>query len=132
MIGEPTIYTYSQAPWYILFHMWVAITALFVGAIVLSRKKGNQPHRILGRTWAILMLTASISSFFIQSRDRFSLIHLFSVFVLIAIPVAVTAIRQKKYESHRKWMTSSYIGLCVAGLFTLLPYRMLGKLVFGP
>jgi uncharacterized membrane protein len=28
-------------------------------------------------------------------------------------------------------MTFTYLGLVIAGAFTLLPYRMLGQLVFG-
>jgi uncharacterized membrane protein len=57
--------------------------------------------------------------------------HVFSVVVLVMVPLAVLHIRRKRVRAHRITMTSVFAGLIIAGAFTLLPYRMLGQLVFA-
>ena len=45
---------------------------------------------------------------------------------------AVTAARRGDIVQHRRTMQGIYVGAClVAGLFTLLPSRYLGQLVWG-
>ncbi len=127
----PTIHTIDQAPLHVLLHLVAAVTALLVGAVVLFRRKGTVHHRWLGRFWVFLMLYVAVGSFWIQGRDRLSLIHALSVVVIVSIPSAIWAIRCGKVRAHRISMLSSYAGLCGAGAFTLLPYRMLGQLFFG-
>jgi uncharacterized membrane protein len=126
----PAIYSFSEAPAHILFHLAVALCSVLLGAIVLFRRKGNFSHRVLGRAWVLLMFATAISSFFIQARGTFSAIHLLSVTVLISMSYAIFAIRSKRVRGHRIAMICSYASLCVAGVFTLLPYRMLGQRVF--
>lgn len=132
MAADPVvIYTLDQAPAHILVHLGVALGALVVGAIVLAGRKGTRPHVWLGRLWAALMVAASLSSFLIQGRGRFSLIHLLSCAVLVSVPLAVHFARTKRIRLHRATMIATYCSLCITGLLTLLPYRMLGRLVFG-
>lgn len=127
----PSIYTVDQAPLHILLYLAAALVAVIVGAVVLFRRKGTVHHRWLGRLWAALMLYVAIGSFWIQGRDRLSLIHVRSAVIIVAVPRAVWAIRRGKVRTHRISMMSAYAGLCIAGAFTLLPYRMLGRLFFG-
>ncbi len=124
------IHSLADAPTYIWLHLAVAVTALLIGLVLLLCGKGTRSHKLLGRLWAILMLTAAISSFFIQGRGRLSLIHVLSVVVLIAIPYGVYSIRTQRLRAHRRTMLITYASLWIAGLFTLLPYRMLGQLIF--
>jgi uncharacterized membrane protein len=99
----PAIYSFSEAPAHILFHLAVALCSVLLGAIVLFRRKGNFSHRVLGRAWVLLMFATAISSFFIQARGTFSAIHLLSVTVLISMSYAIFAIRSKRVRgaSHR-------------------------------
>lgn len=127
----PVIYSIENAPFAILLHLAAALTALVLGAVVLFRRKGTAMHRWLGRLWAGLMLLVAVGSFWIQGRGHFSWIHLLSVVVLLNLAVAVIAIRNKNVRRHQINMRMAYIGLCAAGIFTLLPYRMLGRMVFG-
>jgi uncharacterized membrane protein len=127
----PVIYTIDQAPLHILLHMAAAIVAVLTGAYVLFRRKGTITHRVVGRVWVGLMLFAAVSSFFIQTHGRFSVIHILSVVVILSMISAIYAIRHGNIKRHKMSMSISYASLCIAGLFTLLPYRMLGQLAFG-
>jgi uncharacterized membrane protein len=115
---------------HILLHIAAALAAVLLGAVVLYRPKGTAVHRMMGRVWVGLMLVVAVGSFFIQARDRLSLIHILSVVIILSMASAVYAARHNNIRGHKISMRISYASLCVAGLFTLLPYRMLGQLVF--
>jgi uncharacterized membrane protein len=123
--------------WAITVHLATAILALLLGPVILRRKKGDATHKVLGRSWAALMLTTALASAFIRTPGAgiagtgFSFIHLFTVWTLGALPLAIYAARKGEFERHQRAMTGLYIGLCVAGAFTLIPGRVLGNLVFG-
>jgi uncharacterized membrane protein len=127
----PVIYSIDQAPAHILLHMVAAMAAVIIGAAVLFRQKGTHAHRILGRMWIGLMFVVAFGSFFIQVRGRFSLIHLLSVLIIVNLASAIYAIRNNNPRRHKNNMRIAYASLCIAGMFTLLPYRMLGRLVLG-
>ena len=111
----------------ILVHMIAAIAATALGAVILVRRKGSLSHRRLGRLWALLMLVIIASSFFIKTSGHFSWIHLLSVGSLVTLGLAVHHARRGNLAAHRRCMTGLYVGaLLVAGLFTLLPSRLLG------
>ncbi len=130
-MSAPEIHTWDSAPWFITLHLLVAGLALVVGALILARRKGDLTHRYLGRTWVVLMLVTASGSFLIQARGRLSLIHLLSVLVLVSVPMGILQIRRGRVRGHMLTMTFTYLGLVIAGAFTLLPYRMLGQLVLG-
>jgi uncharacterized membrane protein len=121
----------------IAVHLATALPALVIGAVVLWRPKGTAQHRLLGRIWAGLMLTTAIASAFIRAPGAgiagtgYSVIHLFTIWTLVSLPIAVWAARKGKVESHMNAMRGLYIGLCVAGAFTLIPGRLLGNWVLG-
>lgn len=123
--------------WPIAIHLASALPALLLGPVILFMRKGDRTHKALGRIWAGLMLITAISSAFIQAPGAgiagtgFSFIHLFTVWTLIALPIAIFAIRTGNVTVHRQAMTGLYIGLCIAGAFTLVPGRLLGNFVFG-
>jgi uncharacterized membrane protein len=125
------IHSLSNAPWYLLLHLACAFLAVVLGAAVLLRRKGDSPHKAMGWSWVCLMITIAVTSFFIQARSRFSVIHVLSVAVLVMVPLAIISIRRKRVQAHRYIMSGVFTGLVIAGAFTLLPYRMLGQLVFA-
>ena len=81
------------------------------------------------------MLLVAVSSFSIHELRQwgsFSLIHLLSIFTLGMLPLALYFARQHKVVSHRNTMLGLFVGaLVVAGAFTLLPGRILGRALFG-
>jgi uncharacterized membrane protein len=115
----------------ILIHVITAVGALVIGGVTLRLKKGTPIHRLFGRVWVVLMLAAALVSFGIRSSGNLSWIHLLSVFILFVLGMALYAvIVRHDIKAHKRWMTNGYIGLVVAGLFTFLPDRRLGYLVW--
>lgn len=119
----------------IFIHAVAALTAFLLGIIQFVGPKGSIPHRILGWSWVILMAIVAISSFWIHTIKQFgnfSWIHALSVITLISLFGAVKAARAHKVDQHRKAMITTFIGaLLIAGIFTLLPGRIMYQIVFG-
>jgi uncharacterized membrane protein len=116
-------------------HAFAAMTAFMLGVVQLAAPKGTLPHRTLGWIWVCLMLAVAISSFWIHEIrlvGPWSPIHLLSIFVLITVPLAVWKAHRHQVADHRRIMISIFSGaLVIAGLFTLLPGRIMHAVVFG-
>ena len=125
----------SAAP-AIQLHAFAAMTAFTLGLVQLAAPKGTLPHRAVGWIWAALMVGVSVSAFFIHEIrlwGPWSPIHLLAIFTLVMLPLAVWHARRHAVERHRKAMLSIFVGaLVIAGLFTLLPGRIMHAMVFGP
>jgi uncharacterized membrane protein len=123
------------APIVVQVHAFAAMAAFVLGVVQLAGPKGTLPHRTLGYVWVGLMLVIAASSFAIQGLRQlgpFSAIHLLSVMVLVLAPMAVLAARRHKVSTHSRAMISIFTGaLVVAGLFTLVPGRIMHRVVFG-
>ena len=121
----------------VIVHLSTVIPAVFLGPVVLMRKKGDAMHRLLGRIWAALMLVTAIASAFIRAPGGgiagtgYSAIHAFTIWTLICIPLAVWLVRKGNVDAHRRMMGGLYVGLLVAGAFSFIPGRIMGNLVFG-
>lgn len=106
-----------------------------LGLAQLARVKGTRTHRALGYLWVGLMLFVAVSSFFIHELRQwggFSLIHLLSIFTLAMLPLGIYFARHHNVGGHRKTMLGLFFGaLLIAGAFTLLPARILGRVMFG-
>ena len=124
-----------DAPAVTQLHAFAAMAAFALGLVQLAAPKGTLPHRTIGWTWVALLAAIAISSFWIHELrivGPFSPIHLLSIFTLVMLPHAVTAARHHKVQTHRHAMTGIFFGaLVVAGLFTLLPGRIMHAVVFG-
>jgi len=125
----------THAPLAIQLHAYAALAALALGAVQLAGIKGTTRHRVLGFTWAALMLVVALSSFWIHEIrlwGPWSPIHLLSIFALVNLPLAVWAAHRHAVSRHRSAMIGLYVGaLVIAGLFTLMPGRIMYKVVFG-
>ncbi|GCL61945.1 DUF2306 domain-containing protein [Pseudaquabacterium pictum] len=120
----------------VFFHLVTALLALLIGSVVMLRRKGNGSHRAWGWAWVLLMGSTAIASAFIRDYRLPNLagitpIHAFTAMVAINLPRGIWFIRQGNVAAHRKTMRSMYFGGCiVAGVFTLLPGRFLGRLLW--
>jgi uncharacterized membrane protein len=116
-------------------HAFAAMGAFALGLVQFAAPKGTIPHRTVGWTWVVLMLTVVVTSFWIHDIRMvgpFSPIHLLSIFTLVTLPLAVLAARRHRVETHRKAMTSIFIGaLVIAGVFTFMPGRIMYRVAFG-
>lgn len=115
----------------IYLHMAAAIAALVLGAVILGRRKGTATHRMLGRTWALTMLVVALTSLWVPAFLHFTWIHLFTAVTLVALPLGIWRIRRGNVVAHAATMKGLYIGgLIIAGVFTLVPGRLLGNLLW--
>ncbi|KJS39321.1 MAG: membrane protein [Rhodospirillaceae bacterium BRH_c57] len=116
-------------------HAVAALAAFALGIMQLAGVKGGARHRVIGWSWVAAMAVTAASGFFIQEiiPGAFSPIHLLSLMVLVLLPVAIVAVRRGRVRTHRMTMIGMFAGgLIIAGLFTLLPGRIMHALVFGP
>lgn len=126
----------TPATW---IHLVAAVFAIVVGGLVLFRRKGDRRHRLWGRVWVGAMAVTALSSFLIFeiNDNSFSPIHGLAVYTLCSLVFGVYILRRAKptaaaINAHRRAMQSLYaFGLLIAGGFTFLPFRLLGRLTFG-
>ena len=106
-----------------------------LGLVQLAAPKGTLPHRTLGWIWVALMLVISASSFLIHGIrlwGPWSPIHLLSIFAPVMLAVGVVAARRHRVRAHKITMMSVFAGaLVLAGLFTLVPGRIMHNALFG-
>ena len=116
-------------------HAFAAMVALVLGLVQFAAPKGTLPHRTIGWIWVALMVIVAASSLWIHQIRLFgpwSPIHLLSIFTLVMVPIAVWRARRHRVADHRRIMTMTFVGaLVIAGLFTLLPGRIMHAVVFG-
>ena len=116
-------------------HAFAAMAAFVLGLVQFAAPKGTLPHRTLGWIWVLLMLGVSISSFWIHTIrlwGPWSPIHLISIFTLVMLVAGVTAARHHIVARHRRTMIWTFCGaLVIAGIFTLMPGRIMHQVVFG-
>lgn len=119
----------------IQIHAFAAIAAVVIGIVQFVRRKGTFSHRTFGWIWAVLMLTIAVTSFWINEIKLWgpwSPIHLLSIFVLFNVPLAVWLARRHNVRAHRGWMIGIFAGaLVIAGIFTLVPGRIMHAVIFG-
>jgi uncharacterized membrane protein len=117
-------------------HAFAAMGAFALGVVQLAAPKGTLPHRTIGWIWVSLMALVAISSFWIhQIRlvGPWSPIHLLSIFTLLMLPLGVWKAHRHEVRDHRRIMIFIFSGaLVVAGLFTLVPGRIMHTVLFGP
>ena len=118
----------------VALHLAFALAALALGGVVLARRKGTRSHKILGRTWALLMAAVALSSFLIfeiRHGAGPSFVHLLSVWTLISLACAIYFIRRGNVRAHKGFMIGTFVGLLGAGAGALAPGRALYRLFFA-
>lgn len=124
------------APFAVQIHAAAAIAAVLLGAVILFRPKGTPVHKLMGRIWALLMLTTATAAIFVNEIrliGPFSPIHIFVVMTYYGLWEGIREIRRGNLRAHQASMKSLYLGaLLLAGAFTLLPGRRMNQVLFGP
>ena len=124
-----------HAPLIIQFHLLVAFIAIAGGAAQFMLKKGTSTHKIIGRLWVLAMGLVAVSGLFIHEIRMFggfSLIHFLSLLTLFFLYMGVRAARKKQIRWHQRIMIYTYfLGLIVAGFFTLWPGRLMHHILLA-
>lgn len=111
----------------VIAHTAAALSAVVLGTAVMVGRKGTTLHRYAGRAWMLLMVLTALSSFGIRGSGQFSWIHLLSITALVAVYFAIHFARAGNILRHRRVVKGLFFGgLMIAGVFTLLPERLLG------
>lgn len=115
-------------------HLYTALAALVLGAVLMAARKGRTFHRAAGWTWVGLVMTTAVSTLFITGLNggKWSLIHLFTGWTLIVLPLAVMWARRRDVARHRRAMMGLFYGAFAINLvFTFIPGRTMWNLFFG-
>lgn len=125
----------------IAIHLAAVLAALVLGPVAIWARRGTsiRPmlHRAAGYAWVTLMLVTAISALFIRdfalpNVAGYTPIHLLVPLTLFGLFGAFRFLLRGHVVGHRKAMQWLYWQACVvAGVFTLLPGRYLGQLVWG-
>lgn len=118
----------------IKIHLAAALAALLLGAALMIVRKGRLFHRTAGWLWVALVSVTAGSTLFITSLNhgRWSLLHLFTGWTLIVLPLAVIAAKRRKVASHRRAMMGLfYGGFATNLLIAFIPGRTLWNMFFG-
>jgi uncharacterized membrane protein len=122
-------------------HALAAGLAVPLGALALLARPGSRLHKAIGArlhkamgyAWAVLMLVAALTGAFIRdfglpNINGYTPIHLLVVVTVVTVPLGVWLAITRRFEAHRRVMLNTYWGACiVAGAFTLLPSRLIGR-----
>ena len=125
----------------IAIHLCSAASAIVLGPVALWARKGRlqrpKLHRAFGYAFVTMMLVTAATAVFIRDYDYpnvsgYTPIHLLVPFALFSLTGAFWHLSHGNITGHRKAMQGLYIGAClVAGVFTLMPDRYLGKLLWA-
>lgn len=126
--------SWAQIPWTVWAHLATMMVALALTPVMLLRPRGDVLHRQLGWIWVTAMILTAFISLLIENPhlNRFSYIHILSVFVLLQVPFTVHAARKHNVKRHRTGIRAMVTGaLLIAGFFTFPFNRLLGQWLFG-
>lgn len=114
-------------------HAFAALTSLLLGAWQLFfSRKGSPLHRFVGRTWVVLMLYVSVTSFWIRElrSGQFSLLHVLSVVTIITVSLGFVSALRGDIPNHVGNMIGTWIGLSTAFVFAVaVPDRAIPQFV---
>lgn len=122
-----------NAPLIVQCHVACAMTSLVLAPVMLLRRKGDRLHKLIGRVWVLAMAVTALSSFGITDIrlvGPFSPIHALSLLTLYSLLAAIYEARAGRIDLHKRHITGAAAGLIGAGLFTLLPGRLMSDIVF--
>ena len=126
--------TYNQIAY---IHLTIIIAAFFLGTVLMLMRKGSPLHKMLGRSYLVLMLATGCITLLMSAKvgptllGHFGFIHLLSLYTLYLAPSAYVAARRGNISSHKMHMIGLYVGgILVAGTFAFMPGRMLHGFLF--
>jgi len=130
----PDLGLLERLPLAIKLHLGAALAALALGAVLMLVRKGRLLHRTAGWMWVGLVSLVAGSSLFIDglNNGRFSLLHIFTGWTLIILPLAVTWAKRHDVGRHRRTMMGLFYGGFAINLFiAFIPGRTLWMTFFG-
>lgn len=125
----------------IAIHMSAALSAVIIGPLAIWARQGRlvrpKLHRAFGYAWVTLMIITATSAIFIRdfqlpNIQGYTPIHLLVIATFSSLIAAFRALAKGNIPLHKGIMKRLYLGACIlAGIFTLMPGRYLGNLLWS-
>lgn len=118
----------------IKIHLFTALAALVLGGVLMTVRKGRVFHRVAGWVWVVLVMITAGATLFITSLNHgsWSILHLFTGWVLLVLPLAVMWAKRHNVARHRRAMMGLFYGGFAINLFiALIPGRTLWMMFLG-
>jgi uncharacterized membrane protein len=130
----PDMALLAAQPTAIRIHLGAALAALILGAVLMLNRKGRLFHRIAGWAWVSLVSLAAGSTLFITALNhgRWSILHLFTGWVLLVLPLGVVWAKRHDVARHRRTMMGLfYGGFAINLVVAFIPGRLLWTMFLG-
>ncbi|KQT31798.1 hypothetical protein ASG29_07765 [Sphingomonas sp. Leaf412] len=123
---------WATVPAVIWLHLLTILTATALTPVMLLRRRGDRPHRMVGAAWLLAMFATALATMFIRTSGGFSVIHILSVWTMAQVPLIWWTARTHRIARHRRAVHGLVIGaLLIAGFFTFPFQRLLGSWLFA-
>ena len=133
-LHAPDLTLFAALPPVIKVHLVGALFAIVLGGVLMTVRKGRIFHRVAGWVWVSTVSVAVGATLFITELNHgsWSLLHLFTGWTLIVLPLAVAWARRHEIRRHRRMMMGLFYGGFAINLaFAFIPGRTLWMMFFG-
>jgi len=101
-------------------HVVAATSALLLGAAVVLRKKGTQPHRLVGAAYVVTLVVVDSAALSVHHEATFGVFHVLAIVSLTTVAVGVVPLLMGRrspevFAMHAYCMVWTYAGLVAAG-----------------
>jgi uncharacterized membrane protein len=130
----PDLALFASMPIAIKIHLIAALAALVLGGVLMAVRKGRLFHRVAGWVWVSLVSVTAGATLFITTLNhgKLGLLHLFTGWVLLILPLAVMAAKRHDVVKHRGRMMGLFYGGFAINLFiAFIPGRLMWMMFFG-
>src|SRR5690625_3508778 len=112
----------------IALHAIAASYVLLLGPVNIFRRRRDRAHRVIGYSWAGMMVVTCLSSFGIFGDEGFSWLHGLSAYTLFSVGAGVWSVLNGNRLAHRYNMVGAYLGTAIAfGFAALIPQRRIPR-----
>lgn len=113
-------------------HAVAASFVILIGPVNFLRRRKDAAHRLLGRTFAVMMYFVCVSGLLVYEGGGFGIFHALAIFTLITTTLGIRAIIRGNVKAHRANMIGSWAGTVAAGTFAaVVPGRAIPTLAVG-
>ncbi|WP_293678741.1 hypothetical protein [uncultured Phenylobacterium sp.] len=115
-------------------HLAGALLAIILGGVLMTVRKGRRFHRVAGWVWVSTVSVSVGATLFIRELNHgsWSLLHLFTGWTLIVLPLGVAWAKRHDVRRHsRTMMGLFYGGFAINLAFAFIPGRTLWMVFFG-
>lgn len=113
----------------VTIHAIAASLVILLGPVNFLRRRKDIRHKIIGRTFGVMMYFVCISGMFIYTMGGFTIFHALAIFTFTTTTIGIIAIRRHNVRLHMRMMIGSWAGTVTAGAFAaLIPGRRIPTL----